>query len=230
MSNEDPGRQESRTLPLFPLNTVVFPGAEVPLHVFEPRFLALVRGLLSESDASQRVFATTAIREGYEVGEHGARSVHRTGCVLQLTEVENVSDGSLEIVAVARQRFILDAIEASGVYPVARVRTIPDVPETVEESLCDLARATFTGYRGAVAAFSPDVYSEALPRDPVYLSWTLAALAPFPMDAQQRLLEAENASDRLHLVIGMLRNEIRTMNVIPSLPASHIARTAWSPN
>ena len=70
-------------LPIFPLNTVVFPGVTVPLHVFEERYRALVHHLLTISDKTQRLFGVVAIREGYEVGSHGVQSVHRVGCVVQ---------------------------------------------------------------------------------------------------------------------------------------------------
>ena len=69
-----------------------------------------------------------------------------------------------------------------------------------------------------------------LPRDPGYLSWTLAALAPLPMAERQSLLEADSPRERLELVTSLLREELRAINVIPSLPATEVARTAWSPN
>jgi hypothetical protein len=50
------------------------------------------------------------------------------------------------------------------------------------------------------------------------------------MAERQQLLEADDASERLILVTDLLRSELRAMNVIPSLPASEVARTRWSPN
>ncbi len=82
------------------------------------------------------------------------------------------------------------------------------------------SRATFTAYRAAVSQFRADPFDGALPRDPQYLSWTLAALVPLPMAERQELLEAPNTRERLELVTGMLREELRAMNVIPSLPAT----------
>jgi Lon protease-like protein len=73
-------------------------------------------------------------------------------------------------------------------------------------------------------------FSGALPRDPIYLSWTLSALAPLPMSERQSLLEAEDPAIRLVMVTGFLKDELRAINVIPSMPATEVARTAWSPN
>jgi len=100
------------------------------------------------------------------------------------------------------------------------------VPDSVLES----ARATFTAYRTALADIRSDPWSGTLPRDPSYLSWTLAALAPLPMHERQALLEATDAEERLIMVTDLLRTELRAMNVIPSLPATEVARTRWSPN
>src|SRR5918997_6105434 len=80
-------------LPIFPLNVVAFPGMTVPLHVFEDRYRALVRHLLTVPDPAERVFGIVAIREGYEIGNHEARSMYRTGCLMQLTEAEPYDDG-----------------------------------------------------------------------------------------------------------------------------------------
>ena len=49
-----------------------------------------------------------AIREGYEVGQHGRQSLHRVGCIVQLTEAEQYDDGRFDIEVVGRQRMHLD--------------------------------------------------------------------------------------------------------------------------
>jgi Lon protease-like protein len=82
----------------------------------------------------------------------------------------------------------------------------------------------------ALTAISEDPYEGRLPKDATYLSWTLAAVAPLPMHERQQLLEAEDAALRLSMVTELLRDELRAMNVIPSLPATQVARTRWCPN
>lgn len=220
----------SDQLPMFPLNSVVFPGMTVPLHVFEDRYRMLVSHLLTVDDPAQRVFGTVAIREGYEVGDHGAQSVYRVGCVLQLTEVARQADGTFDVVAVGRERMVLDHMERGGDFPLG-IATVVTEPETaVPEEVVQRARATFTAYRAAMVELQGDPFSGTLPRDPDYLAWTLCALAPLPMAERQSLLEAENATERLTLVTRLLGDELRAINVIPSLPATQVARTAWSPN
>ncbi len=218
------------TLPMFPLNAVLFPGVTVPLTVFEDRYRAMVHHLLRVEDPAERLFGSVGIREGYEIGDHGAQSLYRVGVRMQLTDVEANADGTFEIVAVGQERIQLDRLDTSGPFPVGHITERPDPEAPVAESILEQARAAFTAYRAALAELRGDPYSGALPRDPTYLSWTLAAVAPLPMPERQALLEAEDAAVRLVMVTDLLRSELRAMNVIPSLPATEVARTRWSPN
>jgi uncharacterized protein len=220
----------SDQLPMFPLNTVVFPGMSLPLHVFEDRYRMLVRHLMSVEDPAERVFGTVAIREGYEVGDHGAQSVYRVGCVLQLTEVDRRDDGTFDIVAVARERLKLQEMQRGEEFPQGVVALLSEPEVDVPTEVLDRARSTFTAFRAAMTELQGDPFSGTLPRDPDYLAWTLSALTPLPMAERQSLLEAEDATERLTLVTRLLTEELRAINVIPSLPATQVARTAWSPN
>jgi Lon protease-like protein len=218
------------TLPMFPLNSVLFPGVSVPLVVFEDRYRALVHHLLRVPDPVERVFGSVGIREGYEVGDHGAQSLFKVGCRVQLTEVEPHPDGTFSIVAVGLERIELERLDVTGTFPVGHVVDRPEASAYVPDEILDRARATFTAYRAALAELRADPYTGDLPKDPTYLSWTLAACAPLPMQERQALLEAEDAELRLTMVTDLLRSELRAMNVIPSLPATEVARTRWSPN
>lgn len=215
---------------MFPLNAVIFPGVRVPLTVFEDRYRALVHHLLRVEDPTQRMFGSVGIREGYEVGEHGAQSLFRVGCRVQLTEVESHADGTFTIEAVGIDRIQLERLDTTGTFPVGHVVDRPEPEAPVDEELLERARSTFTAYRAALAEIRADPYEGELPQDPTYLSWTLAACAPLPLHERQGLLEAEDAGDRLQMVTDLLRSELRAMNVIPSLPATEVARTRWSPN
>ena len=165
-------------LPIFPLNTVVFPGVTLPLHVFEDRYRALVHHLLGISDRSLRLFGIVAIREGYEVGQHGAQSVHRVGCVVQMTSVAPHSDGRFDIEVVGRQRMRLDRLDFSEKYLVGEVEVVDEETRTNPAAVTEAARAreTFARYRDQLLQLrGVDVLDGELPRDPVYLSYALAA-------------------------------------------------------
>ena len=96
---------------MFPLNAVLFPGVSVPLKVFEDRYRALVHHLLREPDPTLRQFGSVGIREGYEVGEHGAQSLYRVGCRVKLSDVESHPDGTFDVTAVGLDRIQLERLE-----------------------------------------------------------------------------------------------------------------------
>jgi Lon protease-like protein len=220
----------SDTLPMFPLNTVLFPGMSVPLRVFEDRYRALVHHLLRVEDPTERVFGSVGIREGYAIGEHGAQWLFRVGCRVKMTEVEAHADGTFELVAVGIDRIELEHLDISGTYPVGHVTPMAEHEVAVPDAVASAARATYDAYREALVEIDREPASGELPREPAYLSWALAALAPLSLAQRQALLEAENAEGRLRMVTDVLRTELRTMRVFPSLPATEIARTRWSPN
>jgi Lon protease-like protein len=215
---------------MFPLNAVLFPGVSVPLTVFEDRYRALVHHLLRVEDPAERLFGSVGIREGYEVGDHGTQSLFRVGCRVQLTDVTAHPDGTFDIVAVGLERIELERLDTTGTFPVGHVVERPEAQTAVAREIMDRARATFTAYRMALTDIRSDPYDGRLPKDPTYLSWTLAAVAPLPLHERQQLLEAEDAALRLSMVTELLRDELRAMNVIPSLPATEVARTRWCPN
>ncbi len=217
------------TLPMFPLNAVMFPGVSMPLRVFEDRYRALVHHLL-RIDPDDRYFGSVGIREGYEVGEHGSQSLFRVGCRVKMTDVEQHPDGTFSLVAVAMDRIVLERLDVTGDYPVGHVVARPETPAPVSADIVERALAAYDTYRTEVLAHREDPFPHPLPRDPSYLSWTLAAVAPLPLHERQALLEAEDAGGRLTMLTRLLRTEVQAMRVIPSLPATEVARTRWSPN
>jgi Lon protease-like protein len=223
----------SEQLPMFPLNTVLVPGATMPLHVFEDRYRALVHHLLTIPDKSLRLFGVVAIREGYEVGAHGAQSVHRVGCLVQKTSVVPYADGRFDIEVVGRRRLRLNAMDTSGPYLVGDVDLLGEGPPALPGGDDEVERtlATFETYRERLAELrGAEVLDASLPRDPEYLSYTLASASLLTLREQQGLLETDTARERLILLRHALREEMRAMRAIPSLPATEVARSSWSPN
>lgn len=222
-----------RQLPVFPLNTVVFPGVTLPLHVFEDRYRALVHHLLTIAEKPDRVFGIVAIREGYEVGTHGVQSVHRVGCLVQMTSVEPHADGRFDIEVVGRQRLRLDGLDTSGAFLVGDVETVEEPPDTSPSALeeAERTRETFEEYRRRLSEMrGSDVLDGEMPRDPEYLSYSLAATCLLTLAERQSLLESPTATERLVMLRHLLTEEMRAMQAIPSLPATEVARTSWSPN
>jgi Lon protease-like protein len=221
---------------MFPLNAVLFPGVVVPLHVFEDRYRAMIRDLLAVPDPADRLFGVVAIREGYEVGDHGMQSAHRVGTLVQLTGIEPYDDGRFDIEVTGRQRLHLQTMHTSGEYFTAEVDLLDErgeaaVPATRAAEEAVRALEVFERYRTLLGDLrGAPVLSGSLPRDPEFLSYSLAATCLLTLRERQELLEAETAAERLAMLAHQLRQEIRAMRALPSLPATEVARTRWSPN
>ncbi len=222
-------------LPLFPLNTVLFPGIVMPLHIFEDRYRLLVRDLIALPPDAAREFGVVAIKVGYEVGARGVHTIQRTGCAALVTEVTANPDGTFEIVVVGRRRFHVESLDPSQEYLRADVEWLPDTdggesPADAVEA-AGIARALFDAYRDAVAGLrGEDVLEGDTPSDPVDLSYTLAAALVLGLNDRQAMLEAPDVVSRLRLGTQFMRSELRAITAIPSLPATMMARTQWSPN
>jgi Lon protease-like protein len=223
-------------LPVFPLNTVVFPGVSLPLHVFEDRYRALVHHLLTISDKTMRLFGIVAIREGYEVGQPHlslVQSLHRVGCVVQMTAVVPDEGGRFDIEVVGRQRLRLLDIDTSGPFLVGDVELVPERTAKGSDATQEAARtlSTFKEYRRRLSELrGSDVLDGDLPRDPEYLSYSLAATCLLTLQERQSLLEVDSSLDRLIMLRYSMIEEMRAMRAIPSLPATEVARSGWSPN
>jgi hypothetical protein len=90
---------------------------------------------------------------------------------------------------------------------------------------------TFEEYREALSDLrGGPVLAGPMPRDPAYLSYSLAATCLLSQNQRQDLLEAPDAVGRLRMLRRSLLEEMRAMRALPSLPATEVARTRWSPN
>ena len=218
-------------VPLFPLNTVMFPGVVTPLHVFEERYRTLIRELVGIESVFDRVFGVIAIREGYEVGDHGMQSAHRIGTLVQLTEVEPYDDGRFDIEVIGRQRLRVTESDNSGPFLRGEVELLPDTDEPDAVAEAERTLATFEIYRDALSELrGGPVLAGEMPSDPAYLSYALASTCLLTLPQRQALLEAESAQERLGMLRRTLHEEMRAMRALPSLPATEVARTRWSPN
>ncbi len=221
-------------LPLFPLNTVLFPGVVMPLHIFEGRYRSLVRDLIALPPSRDREFGVVAIKLGYEVGERGVHTIQRVGCAALVTEVTANPDGTYELIVVGRRRFHVEDLDPSQDYLRAEVEWLGDPGGASPRDLAsaaETARELYTTYRRAIQELrGSDVLDGEAPGDPIDLAYTLAATMVLSMAERQALLECPDVTSRLRLANTLLRSELRALRAIPSLPATSFGRTTWCPN
>ncbi|MDT0346494.1 LON peptidase substrate-binding domain-containing protein [Streptomyces litchfieldiae] len=167
-------------LPLFPLNTVLFPGLVLPLNVFEARYRALMRDLLELPGDGPRPFGVVAIRDGHEVApsalglpdgseppEAGPtagfaadpmKSFHAVGCVADASTIrarpgagEGKPPEGYEVLATGTTRFRLVSVDASGPYLTAEVEPLPEVAGEGAGALASGVLRAFRSYQKVLA-------------------------------------------------------------------------------
>lgn len=217
-------------LPLFPLGTVLFPGMPLSLLVFEDRYRKLVTHLL-ERPESERAFGVVAIRDGYEVGELAVHSAHRIGCEAVVRAVGPRPDGRFDLEVVGRRRFRVDGMDEQRAYLTGDVTWFDEPDGGDAEAARRHALTAFEGYSAQLASIQGlAVHDVELPASPRTLSYALAAGGLFMMADRQALLEEPDVTSRLTRLVTLLRTETAAMTALPSLPATDVVRTGWSPN
>jgi Lon protease-like protein len=110
-------------VPLFPLpNVVLFPDVPLPLHVFEPRYRALVKDAL----ASHRTIGITLLKPGFEAHYHGRPPVYELGCTGSIVRDERFDDGRYNILLQGRERFRIVSEQPGGPYRQAYVESLAE--------------------------------------------------------------------------------------------------------
>ncbi len=138
-------------VPLFPLpNVVLFPDVPLPLHVFEPRYRALVTDALG----SHRTIGMALLKPGYESDYHGCPPLYPLGCVGTIVDDERLEDGRFNIVLHGRERFRIVEERSGAPYRQAVVERLGEASRD-QISLDQVRRELVTAFErltgGAVA-------------------------------------------------------------------------------
>ena len=112
------------TIPIFPLpNVVLFPNVFLPLHIFEPRYRAMV----SDALAGDRIIGMTLLRPGYQADYEGRPPVFAVGTAGVITHSEVLPDGRFNIVLRGIEKFRIVDEDASRPYRIARIQALPEI-------------------------------------------------------------------------------------------------------
>ena len=198
----------SRPLPMFPLGTVLFPYALLPLHVFEPRY----RALTEECLAGDGEFGVVLIERGSEVG--GGDTRFDVGTVARIVEAGRLPDGRYVLATVGTRRLRVRKWLPEDPYPRAEIDVLADddAGDTTE------ARAAVEPALRRVLALRAELGENTagevqLDEDATRASFEAAALAALnPLDAQ-RLLELDSPAGRLRALGDLLADEARFLEL-----------------
>ncbi|MGB9280546.1 MAG: LON peptidase substrate-binding domain-containing protein [Pseudonocardiaceae bacterium] len=218
----------AETVPLFPLGTVLLPGASLPLHVFEPRYRQLTVDLVTGA-VPGRSFGVIAVRQGVE----SADEIHDIGCAALLQDARRLPDGRFDIVTRGTKRFrVLDIDNTSAPYLVGTIEWVPDedIPADQTTLLPMLARSAREAHRQyCCAAWQHGDWEEPKADvDVPALAYLLASDCLLTLEDRQTLLEDCAPADRLRRVRTLLVREaafLRTLRAVP-VPLNQFAEKA----
>jgi Lon protease-like protein len=199
-------------LRLFPLNTVLFPGATLHLHVFEPRYKQMISECLERGEA----FGVTLIREGDEAGDPEI-TPYEVGTTAEIGEVVPLEAGRYFISTTGRRRFRVLNVVSRDPYLLAEVEFLSDeAPRDVSHlhSLVDEIHGVFREYLQLLVDFSGVQAEIDLPSDPIDASYLIGDALQVADPMKQRLLELSDAEARLSVELGFLRRllpQLRTL-------------------
>jgi Lon protease-like protein len=186
----------SEEIPLFPLNTVLFPGGPLPLRIFEPRYIDLVKRCLREDSG----FGVVLIREGVEAG--GPAQTFDVGTYARIVDFSQQPDGLLGIRAHGQARFrILERRRARDGLNLADVEWLPpELPQPLPEEFAELGPAVDAAL---TQLGEPYVDLERRPDDAAWVAGRLAEILPVPTVHKQHCLELEDPVERLRYLRPM---------------------------
>jgi uncharacterized protein len=214
------------TVPLFPLRAVLVPGLVLPLHIFEPRYRLMIRTLL-DAPHDERGFGIVAIRPGADPEADGLSALYEVGTMARITKVDALPDGRYDLVTVGARRFSIESLDLDMPYARAAVNLHPEPIGSAQraEELARTAVRLLHEYRTLIAGWGViDMASiDALPEDPVVLSYLVASAVVTDLPERQRLLGVPDAEQRLAAVCDVLVREISVMGALPSMPAVDLA-------
>jgi Lon protease-like protein len=187
-----------KTMPMFPLASVLFPAMPTALNIFEERYIVMLSRVL-QADAPE--FGIVLIERGSEAG--GGEQRFDTATVAQITQIE-AQEGSIGLIARGQRRVEVTRWLDDAPHPRAEVRDLPEL-EWAEElhPLRDEAEQVVRRTLAQASEFteqqwSPDI---ELTDDPVQSAWQLAGIAPIgPLD-QLKLLKSSTTESLLRGII-----------------------------
>ena len=184
-------------LPLFPLNTVLFPGGILPLRIFEPRYLDMVKDCMRNNHG----FGVCMIIQGEEVGHNTASAA--LGCEARIVDFDQTPDGLLAITAQGGRRFHVEQVKVRGnglvMGEVTWLADLSEVPVPPEYHV--LSQILQRILEKAEISFDKQDLQNAN-----WVSWRLAEWLPLSNLERQELLQEADAGLRLQDLLDKIPN------------------------
>ena len=195
-------------LPLFPLNTVLFPGGTLPLHIFEERY----KLMMGECIEQHSTFGVVLIKSGAEVG--GPAEPHAVGTTARISRVQELDGGRLNLVAVGVGRFRILNLTQSQPYMRGEVEMLEDADTDASSSAAaaeEVSKLYIDYYRLALALTSQWQERVGVPERPGALADFVATRIDTESELKQRLLEMPTIGERLSTERDLLKQAVEVL-------------------
>lgn len=198
-------------LPLFPLNTVLFPGMPIQLHIFEERYKQMINLCISEG----RPFGVVLIQSGHEVG--ATAEPQPIGCTAQIAQVQPLEGGRMNLIAIGQERFEIQSLNYEQPYLMGTVEALALVETTTAdlEPLTHRLSGQLVEYLEVLSVLGQAEFDiEQLPHGAIELSYLAATLLQIPMDRKQEILALNSNIDLLKVVYDTCRHELAILKAM----------------
>jgi Lon protease-like protein len=202
----------ARRLRLFPLNSVLFPGAVLNLHIFEPRY----KQMITECIESGEGFGVALIADGAEAGDPDVQP-HEIGSIAEIVEVQPLPFGRYYISTVGRTRFRIREVISREPYMLADVEELDDSDPSDRaetEALLQTLRSVFGEYLSMLVEFSGAESEVVLPDDPQRTSYLIGDMLQVAERVKQRLLELDDVTSRLRAELDFLERLLPQLRTV----------------
>ncbi|MDQ2681454.1 MAG: LON peptidase substrate-binding domain-containing protein [Candidatus Eremiobacteraeota bacterium] len=191
-----------KRLRLFPLNSVLFPGAVLNLHIFEPRYQQMIGECLKSAEG----FGVVLIRDGDEAGDPSV-TPHQVGAIAEILEVTPLPFGRSYVSTIGRRRFRITQILSREPFLTAEAELLEEgaIDESELEELTANVRGLFLEYVGMLVEFSGQPTTIEIPGDAQSTSYIVGDALQIAQTMKQRLLEVNDTKQRLTVELSFLR-------------------------
>jgi Lon protease-like protein len=189
----------SGSVPIFPLpGAVLFPGVEMPLHVFEPRYKAMLATAL----AGEGLIAIATLAPGWEDDETGAPKFHPLATVGVVQNVEALPDGRSNITLLGLERVRLEEEFSDAPFRSARARFVPDrdAPDARDPEARDAIERLMTAFGYLLQLQRPDAPPTLFATDSFTFEeavHTVCQVLDVPVERRLEALAADGPLERL---------------------------------
>lgn len=207
--------EEVMRLPLFPLNTTLFPGQMLPLHIFEPRYRLMIDECMKEDIP----FGVVLIREGREVG--GLAVPHRVGTTARIVKTERLEDGRMNIATVGETRFRILQLHHDKPYLTSDSVAWPWAIDRATRLLLPTGqvRRHLEEYLAALTRSLGDLIDiQNMPTNPVTLACLVAIALQVPTQEKQDLLVSPTIVSLLDKEVTLLQRETHLLRITGGIP------------